>query len=212
MDGYAGYNKMLNVSRVGCMAHVRRKFDKALKALPSSAAGSYASQAIDMIGQLYGIEKIISSEPPDKKYLIRQNQSLPILHKIKAWLDDLHPKVLPHSLLGKAINYALEQWYAVSRYVDDGRLAIDNNIAEREIKSFVIGRKNWLFSDSTDGAYASAVMYSLVNTAKANGINPYQYLYHLFEKMPYATTVDDVRELLPWFASNTAYNNELKAA
>jgi transposase len=199
VDGYPGYNKIPNVTRVGCMAHLRRKFDEALKALPTGAEGSLALYALDMIGKLYCIEKEISADPPDKRYRIRQDQSIPILEKIKAWLEDLQPKVVPKSLLGKAINYALEQWYAVSRYVEDGNLAIDNNIAEREIKPFVIGRKNWLFADSVDGAYANAVMYSLVNTAIANGVDPYLYLYHLFEKMPYANNVDDVRNLLPWY-------------
>lgn len=212
VDGYSGYNNISNVERIGCMAHVRRKFDTALKALPSNAEGAHAQHAIDMIGKLYGIERHISDEPPDKKYLIRQNQSIPILKEIKAWLDDMHPEVLPRSLLGKAINYALAQWHAVSRYVEDGRLAIDNNISEREIKSLVIGRKNWLFADSVDGAYSNAVMYSLVNTAKANGLDPYKYLYHLFEKMPYATTIDDVRKLLPWFMESSTDESELRAA
>lgn len=212
VDGYSGYNNISNVERIGCMAHVRRKFDTALKALPSNAEGAHAQHAIEMIGKLYGIERHISDEPPDKKYLIRQNQSIPILKEIKAWLDDMNPKVLPRSLLGKAINYALAQWHAVSRYVEDGRLAIDNNISEREIKSLVIGRKNWLFADSVDGAYSNAVMYSLVNSAKANGLDPHKYLYHLFEKMPYATTIDEIGKLLPWSIIIPAENCELKAA
>ena len=212
VDGYAGYNKIPNVIRVGCMAHLRRKFNEILKALPADAKGSYAAEALEMIAQLYGVEKKILHEPPHKKYLIRQAQSLPVLHRIKAWLDNLHPLVVPKSLLGKAVKYALEQWYAVSRYVEDGRLAIDNNIAERAIKSFVIGRKNWLFADSADGAYASAVMYSLVNTAKANGLDPYRYLYYLFENLPYAKTTGDVRRLMPWLMAGTLQNSYLLAA
>lgn len=212
VDGYAGYNNIPDILRVGCMAHVRRKFDEALKALPSDIEGSNAQYAISMIGKLYGIERRIADEPPDKKYLIRQNQSIPILNQIKIWLEDMRPKVTPSGLLGRAINYALEQWHAVSRYAEDGRLAIDNNAAERQIKNVVIGRKNWLFAESVDGAYTTAVMYSLVNTAKANGIDPYKYLYHLFEKMPYATTIDEKRKLLPWSISMPADNSELKAA
>lgn len=212
VDGYAGYNKIPNVIRVGCMAHVRRKFSDILKSLPSEAEGTYAAQALDMIGALYGIEKKILHDPPDKKYLIRQTQSLPILNQIKAWLDELQNQVTPKSPLGKAVSYAFEQWYAVSRYVDDGRLAIDNNIAERAIKSFVIGRKNWLFADSADGAYASAVMYSLVNTAKANGIDPYRYLYYLFGKLPYAKTTEDVRALMPWLMNDAQNSHQLLAA
>lgn len=166
--------------------------------------------ALDLLS-LFSSKKEISADPPDKRYRIRQDQSIPILEKIKAWLEDLQPNVVPKSLLGKAINYALEQWHAVSRYVEDGNLAIDNNIAEREIKPFVIGRKNWLFADSVDGAYANAVMYSLVNTAKANGIDPFKYLCHLFERMPYANTVNDIRSLCPWIPGVTIRQSLLVA-
>jgi transposase len=204
-DGYSGYNNISGVTRVGCMAHVRRKFDEAIKILPTGTENSYAHQAIKMIANLYGIERKISDQPPEIKYKIRQAESLPILHEMKQWLDKLYPDVVPKNLLGKAINYALSQWSYVSKYVEDGRLAIDNNIAEREIKAFVIGRKNWLFADSTDGAEANAVMYSLVQTAIANGIEPYKYLCHVFERMPYMKNSRDVESLLPWnvkFADN----------
>lgn len=197
-DGYSGYNNICGVTRVGCMAHVRRKFDEALKILPTGTENSYAHQAMRSIGSLYAIERKISDQPPEVKYKIRQAESLPILHEMKQWLDKLYPDVVPKSLLGKAINYALSQWSFVSKYVEDGRLAIDNNIAEREIKAFVIGRKNWLFADSTDGAEANAVMYSLVQTAIANGIEPYKYLCHVFERMPYMKNSRDVESLLPW--------------
>ena len=122
VDGYDGYNKVLGITRVGCMAHVRRKFDEALKILPNNSEGSLAKIAIEMIGELYLIEKRLKAESIDKKFLIRQQQSIPILCKIKIWLDDLHPKVLPKSLLGKAISYFLNEWENVSRYVEDGRL------------------------------------------------------------------------------------------
>ncbi len=204
-DGYSGYNNIAGVTRVGCMAHVRRKFDEALKILPIGTENSHAHQAMRLIGSLYAIERKISDQPPEVRYKIRQAESLPILHEMKQWLDKLYPDVLPKSLLGKAINYALSQWHYVSKYVEDGRLAIDNNIAEREIKAFVIGRKNWLFADSTDGAEANTVMYSLVQTAIANGIEPYKYLCHVFEHMPYMRNSKDVESLLPWnvrFAEN----------
>ena len=130
---------------------------------------------------------------------------------MKQWLDRLSPDVTPKSLLGKAINYALSQWNYVSRYVEDGRLAIDNNIAERGIKAFVIGRKNWLFADSTDGAEANAVMYSLVQTAIANDMEPYKYLYHVIERMPYMKNSKEVESLLPWNVK-VAVENRLKIA
>jgi hypothetical protein len=197
-DGYSGYNNIAGVTRVGCMAHVRRKFDEAIKILPDGTENSYAHQAMKMIGKLYTIERKLSDHPPKHKYHVRQAESLPILSELKLWLDKLHLDVTPKSLLGKAIGYARSQWSYVSRYVDDGRLAIDNNIAEREIKAFVIGRKNWLFADSTDGAEANAVMYSLVQTAVANGLEPYKYLRHVFERLPYMKNSKDVESLLPW--------------
>lgn len=197
-DGYAGYNNIPGVIRVGCMAHVRRKFEEAFKALPAGGGGSHAQHAIKMIGKLYAIERKSTDQPPKIKYQVRQAESLPILHEMKLWLDKLYPDVVPRSLLGKAIGYAIGQWDYVSRYIDDGRLSIDNNIAEREIKAFVIGRKNWLFADSVEGAEANAVMYSLVQTAKANGLDPYKYLYHVFERMPYMQNSQEVQSLLPW--------------
>lgn len=197
-DGYAGYNKLPNVIRVGCMAHLRRKFDEALKILPAGADGSHAQQAMGMIGELYAIEANIKDQPDAFKYAARQSQSLPVLHKLKLWLDERYPNVLSKNPLGRAIRYAVEQWDYVYSYILDGRLAIDNNIAEREIKAFVIGRKNWLFSDSVDGAKANAIMYSLVQTALANGLDPYKYLLHVFTQLPHIKNSKELESLLPW--------------
>lgn len=211
VDGYDGYNKVMDATRVGCMAHVRRRFDDALKIMPNNSEKSLAKNAIEMIGELYLIETRIKEEPIDKKFLIRQQQSIPILIKIKDWLDDLHPKVLPKSLLGKAITYFLNEWEYVSRYVEDGRLSIDNNAAEREIKQVVIGRKNWLFADSVDGAHTNAIMYSLVATAKVNGLDPYLYLVELYRKVPNLKSSDELKALMPW--NIKLQNNQmLKAA
>lgn len=101
-------------------------------------------------------------------------------------------------MITKAINYFLSEWRLVSRYVEDGRLAIDNNIEERQIKQFVIGRKNWLFADSVDGAHTNAIMYSLIATAKANELNPHDYLIELFTRIPNIESADELKELLPW--------------
>lgn len=163
-----------------------------------------------MIG-IYAIERELTAHPPEIKYKVRQAESLPILHELKQWLDRLSVDVTPKSIFGRAIGYALGQWDYMLHYVDDGRLAIDNNIAEREIKAFVIGRKNWLFADSVDGAYANAVMYSFVQTAKANGLDPYEYLYHIFERMPYMRNSEEVKSLLPWNVQFTE-NESLKIA
>lgn len=199
VDGYAGYGSVINAIRVACVAHLRRKFVDAEKILPDGAHElSFARQAINMIGELYGIERKLADQSQEVKYEVRNRESIPILRQFKKWLDDMKPEVAPKGALGKAIHYAIEQWPAMLRYVDDGKLAIDNNIAEREIKQLVIGRKNWLFADTPDGAIANATLYSLVQTAKANGLEPYAYLRQVFAALPNMTTSDEVKQLLPW--------------
>lgn len=198
VDGYAGYNKIPDVIRVACMAHIRRKFAEVVKSLPRDATGSPAHEVIDLIAKLYAIEKRLKGLDHRIRYKTRQRESIPILESIKSWLDDMKPKVTPSSGLGKAIGYALSQWDFMLRYVEDGELSIDNNIAEREIKAVVIGRKNWLFADTPDGMRANAVMYSLVQTAKANGIDPFVYLRYVIDKMPTLKSSKDVECLLPW--------------
>lgn len=198
VDGYAGYNKIPDVIRVACMAHIRRKFAAVIKSLPRNAASSPAHEVIDLIAKLYAIEKRLKGLDHRIRYKTRQRESVPILESIKKWLDDMMPKVTPGSSLGKAIGYALSQWGFMLRYVEDGELSIDNNIAEREIKAVVIGRKNWLFADSPEGMRANAVMYSLVQTAKANGIDPFVYLRYVIDKMPTLKSSKEVECLLPW--------------
>jgi transposase len=212
VDGYAGYNGLHGITRVGCMAHVRRKFTDVIKTLPPQATTSPAHHAEEIIGRLYGIERQTNGLPERIRYKVRQEESIPILQDLKSWLDDMRPKVAPKSGLGKAIGYALDQWTVVTRYVDDGCLAIDNNIAEREIKAVVIGRKNWLFADSMEGMHANAVMYSLVQTAKANGINPFDYLKYVIETMPLLRTAREVESLLPWNMPRANLEMELMAA
>jgi len=121
----------------------------------------------------------------------------PILDEIRVWLDAALPQVPPKSATGKALNYLYNEWDKLVRYLDDGRLEIDNNRAENAIRPFVIGRKNWLFSDSVKGIKASANLYSLIETAKANGLEPYAYLRHVFTELPKATSVEDIEALLP---------------
>jgi transposase len=197
-DGYAGYNGMTGVIRVGCMTHARRKFDEAVATLPKGVKWSPAHVAIDLIGKLYEIESRIKGLDHRSRYRIREQESVPILQGFKDWLDKSYSTVVPQTPLGRAIGYALDQWAAISRYVEDGRLAIDNNLSEREIKMVVIGRKNWMFADSMDGMRANATMYSLVATAKANGLNPYEYLRHVFVTLPYLKTAAEAESLLPW--------------
>jgi len=120
-----------------------------------------------------------------------------ILEELRAWLDAVLPQVPPTSATGNALNYLHNEWDKLIRYLDDGRLQIDNNAAENAIRPFVLGRKNWLFSDSVKGVNASANLYSLIETAKANGLEPYVYLRYLFTELPKAQTVDAIEALLP---------------
>lgn len=198
VDGYAGYNQLTGITRVGCMAHARRKFIAARDALPKGTTGSPAHIAIQIIGKLYRIERKIKQLEHHERHKIRLEKSAPILRQFKDWLDTTYPTVVPQTPLGTAINYARGQWYALERYIENGRLAIDNNLAEREIRPVAIGRKNWLFADTMDGMRANALMYSLVQTAKANGLNPYEYLRHVFATLPYLKTAAEVESLLPW--------------
>jgi len=202
VDGYSGYEVFddgTGVTRVGCMTHLRRGFVKALDAIPKEQrAQATAAWPIEKIAVLYRIEKQFANATPAERKAARQQCSLPVMNEIKAWLDRQQPLVLPKSLLGKAITYALNQWKRVMVYLDDGRLAIDNNIAERAIKDLVLGRKAWLFADQPEGAQTIAIMHSLVQTAVANGLDPYQYLLHVFEVMPSLKTSKELEQLLPW--------------
>ena len=199
-DGYAGYNGILRhdgITGLGCWAHVRRKFKDAQKVLPKKDQnkGNKLTQALAFISKLYQLEQAIKDEPPEVKRQRRQADALEILTKFKAWLDK--QSVPPQTLLGKAIAYTLSQWPRLIVYLEDGRLNIDNNLVENAIRPFAIGRKNWLFSDTQHGARASANLYSLIETAKANGINDYAYLKYVFAELP-AVRTDDIAKLLPW--------------
>ncbi len=140
----------------------------------------------------------IKDEPPDKRYNIRQKEAVPIIDKMKKWLDKSLQHMLPSSEMGKALTYLNNQWERLTAYLNDGAYPIDNNAAERAIRPFTIGRKNWMFAKSPAGATASANLYSLTETAKANGVNPYEYLKLVFTRLPNMTTKDDLDELMPW--------------
>jgi transposase len=201
-DGYSALRTLGGVLRLGCMAHARRYFDEAAKA--QGKADGRARQALDMIGRLYQIEALAKGELPtgrsraDYTYALRQQHSLPVLAALKAWLDTQAESVLPKSLLGEAITYARNQWIYLIRYADDGNAPIDDNILERDIRPFTTGRKNWLFSATVAGANASAVIYSLMLTCRACGVEPYAYLRHVLAELPRRDEGDDVRDLLPF--------------
>ncbi|MEE9302420.1 MAG: IS66 family transposase [Thiotrichaceae bacterium] len=194
VDGYVGYEKV-EATLVGCMAHARRKFTDAKKAQPKGKTGK-ADKAIAIIQKLYRIETEIKVKVASEKHRLRQEKALPLLNCFKVWLDESALHIPPKTVLGKAIGYAIRQWHKLIRYLEDGHLNIDNNRAERAIKPFVIGRKNWLFSYTVSGANASAVLYSLIETAKANGIIPFDYLNWLLEELP--KNPDNIDALLPW--------------
>ncbi|WP_227767619.1 IS66 family transposase [Zhaonella formicivorans] len=202
VDGYAGYNGLPDITLVGCWAHARRKFDEALKALPVEKrnAAVATKEGLEFCNQLFAIEREIHDATPEERYKTRLERSRPILEAFLAWLKFQKPRVLPKSAFGQAISYCLSQWDKLTAFLQDGRLELDNNRSERSIKPFVIGRKNWLFANTPKGAKASATIYSIVETAKENGLNPFNYLQYLFEKLPNVDIQDQnaLDELLPW--------------
>ena len=199
-DGYEGYGALARepgIEHLACWAHARRKFVDAVKVQPKGKR-SLADQAVEMIGKLYRIERDIRDKPTPEKQRVRQDQSQAMLDKMRVWLNTALPAITPQSKLGEALAYLHKYWPRLIRYVEHGDLPIDNNPCENAIRPFVIGRKNWLFSDSQAGAHASALIYSLIETAKANGQEPSLWLTEVLSELPYAQTADDYDRLLPW--------------
>ena len=200
LDGYEGYQAAVDqygLKRLGCWAHARRKFIDAQRTQPKGKSGK-ADTALSFIQKLYTIEKQIKDEPPDKRCQVRQQQARPIIDKLEQWLQKSIHGTPPKTALGKALGYLQKQWPRLIGYLEDGAYPIDNNLAENAVRPFVIGRKNWLFSNSVRGATASANLYSLIETAKANQLSPYDYLKTVFTALPNAQTLEDVDALLPW--------------
>jgi transposase len=209
-DGYDGYNLVVNTEKIkhlACWAHVRRKFFNCYKVLKYSN-NSESKIIIDMISKLYAVEKEAKElkMTPDKIKEIRQEKSKIIIEKIKKWLLENKDKYPPKTDMGNAIDYTLKLWDKLIAYLEDGRLPIDNNFVENAIRPFVIGRKNWLFSYTENGANSSAALYSLIETAKANSKEPYKYLKELLEKLPFAKTDEDYERLLPYYEENLFSN------
>jgi transposase len=203
-DGYDGYHKLPeNITIVGCWAHLRRKFFDAQKILPKDKqSDSNAAKGVAYCDKLFHFERQFSLLAPENRRDERERLSKPMIDEFYNWIESLN--VLPNTLLGKAVYYAQSQRKYLIRYLLDGRLEISNNRAERSIKPFVIGRKNWIFNNTPGGARASAIYYSLVMTAKENGLNPFEYLAWIFTNAPnlgrpgYAATIED---LLPGSAA-----------
>lgn len=202
-DGYDVYDIVAaerpGITHVGCLAHVRRDFIDARK--NSKKAGS-ADEALAMIDKLYAMERRRGDYTDPQQFAAARRAAVqPVLDRLHAWLLLKQTQVLPGSLLGEAVNYAVGQWPKLLRYLEHPELSPDNNACEQVIRPFVIGRKNWLFAGSPRGADASATLYSLIETARANGREPYWYLRRLFEKLPYVKTPEDLLPLLPFPAN-----------
>ena len=186
---------------VGCFVHARRNFVKVIDARGKGAKNKTGSAevALSYIAKLYKIEKEVRAVELSTSEMeqLRKQRAEPVLEEFKAWLETRKDRTPPKGLLGKAINYTLSHWSKLIRYLENGHITPDNNAAENAIRPFVVGRKNWLFAGSPNGADAAATLYSLIETAKACGLDPYQYLRLLFEKIPYASTEADYMALLP---------------
>ncbi|UEQ03877.1 IS66 family transposase [Halomonas profundus] len=198
-DGYEGYAEVVRrngITHVGCWAHARRKFVEAQKVQPKGKTGK-ADWALNQIRKLYGVEKQAKGLEPEARHALREQKSRLLIDQLRTWLDKSLAQVLPKSALGKALHYLNNQWPRLTRFLNDGVIPLDNNLAENAIRPFVVGRKNWLFSHTPSGAQASAAIYSLIETAKANGLSPYDYLQHVFETLP-SLNDDDLNTLLPW--------------
>lgn len=199
-DGYAGYNaagELPGITHVGCWGHSRRKFFEADKVTENPAS---AHVALSYIRKIYRIEKQLRARDDldnDEFVRKRKQKVRPVLERFHKWLLKKSKEIPPKSPVGSAIQYTLGEWQKLIRYLDSWHLTPDNNRAENAIRPFVVGRKNWLFSDIIKGARASAAFYSLVETAKANGIEPLKYLRYLFTKLPTAGTLEEKRALLP---------------
>ncbi|RRK34627.1 IS66 family transposase [Schaedlerella arabinosiphila] len=209
-DGYQAYHGLPEqITVTGCMAHARRRFDEALTPLKKGFTKEQlkettAYQAMARIGMLYKIEELIRNQSPEERYAERQKQSKPLLEAFFGWLHTLEGSVNRSSKIGEAVLYALNQEKYLKAYLEDGHLSIDNSAAERAVKNFAIGRRNWLFSKSIKGAEASATVYSITETALLNGLKPYDYVAYILERMkdlgPFPSK-EDLQQLLPWSES-----------
>ena len=206
-DGYSGYGRVCQtqgITRIGCMDHARRKFVEALKAEPKSqykgskGLPSKASVALNKIGKLYALERQIKDQPEAARLAARQQQARPLLEEIKTWLQENVVKVLKGGRTYVAMNYMLNQWDYLIGYCNDGKLHMTNVLAENAIRPFAVGRRAWLFADTPQGAKASATCYSLIESAKANSLEPYAYIKHLLDRIGDAKTLEQLEALLPW--------------
>ena len=198
-DGYAGFQRLYEggqIREAACWAHVRRKFYD----LDQAHASPIASEALSRIGQMYGIESEIRGRSPDQRLQVRQARMRPLLDQMHQWLQATSVKLSRKSAVAVAIHYALSRWEALLRFCEDGRLEIDNNAAERALRAVAIGRKNYLFAGADTGGERAAAMYSLIGSAKLNGLDPEAYLRHVLARIA-DHPITRIGELLPWNVS-----------
>lgn len=199
-DGYSGYNKLDGITRCGCWAHLRRKFVEAIPDKKATDAPLTSAEiGRDFCNQLFKVEESLKDLTPEDRFCKRLELEKPILEAFWCWLESLN--VLKGSALGKAVTYAMNQRPFMENYLLDGRCALSNNAAENAIRPFTVGRKNWLFADTPKGASASAAVYSLIETAKANGLNVFAYLQHLLLYIPdtdWQNHPEELDNLMPW--------------
>lgn len=192
-DDYSGYNSVENVTSVGCFAHARRYFTDVLKAMPKDVPieSTYAHEALKYFKEMFFLENQWKELELSQRHELRQKQLKPVFEAYLTLFQTVQPKVVPKSGIGKAVKYSLSNWEYLSNVLQHELCELSNNRAERGIKPFVIGRKNYLFAKSPKGASASAIIYSIVETAKLNGLSPYYYLKYLLEELPSARLSDD---------------------
>jgi hypothetical protein len=195
-DGYAGFNELYRSGRiheVACMAHIRRKFVD----VQQSQGSAIAEEAIKRIARLYGVEKAARGQPPDERAKIRQDKAKPIFDDLEVWLHAQLPKISGKSPLAGAIRYGLTRMKRLRPYLDHGILELDNNTAERSMRGIAIGRKNWLFMGSEGGGKSAAIAYTLIETAKLNGIDPQAWLTDTLGRIS-DHKITRLDELMPW--------------
>lgn len=197
-DGYRGYDWVdddPNIVHLACMVHARRPFAELVK-IAKKAGKSH--EAIKLIGGLYKIEDEVRDLSSKERYRIRHEKAIPLLGKIKTWLDKCIYGTPPKGKLGKAIHYMIDRWPQLTGYLLDGQLHIDNNLIENDIRLFAIGKRNWLFAGNPRGAKAGAIFYSLIKSAHANRLEPYAYLRYILTHLPQCQQKNDYQRLLPW--------------
>ena len=208
-DGYAAYYNWPSVINVSCFAHARRNFYEAFMALPKSAQkkSTAAYQGLNYCNMLFDVERGLHNKEPIERYNDRLLNSQPILDEFKRWLDLMRPRAETQSHLGKAVKYCLNRWDSLCNFMLDGRLEIDNNASERNIRNYVIGRKGWLFANTPNGATASSIAYSIVQTAVANNLKPFEYIQYLLRVLPNTIIKEqaDIDSFLPWSDSMPDY-------